>query len=254
MLILVIDVHVTEVKIVVTGQRAPSPVCIEFIIDCQTNGRRGLEDCCGLEIRGDLNRLPRPRSPPSARYRPTQPRARPGGYCCTRCSQITFAARRWPYRGRRTGPQISASRLRSVAAATFHDAVQHILIYVRQRLGTSTIGAIGHRIVHDGVHLLDNQLLTAELIAEFRRAQPLDLAHLPREIALIDGFRQAFPGIPQIACFDTAFHRNLPRVAQLLPIPRRYHDAGVRRFGFHGLSYTSRWHRRTRSESTRGDL
>jgi acetate kinase len=68
--------------------------------------------------------------------------------------------------------------------------------------------------------------------------QPLDLDHLPREIALIEGFRDAFPETPQVACFDTAFHKDLPRIAQLLPIPRRYLDAGVRRFGFHGLSYT----------------
>jgi acetate kinase len=68
--------------------------------------------------------------------------------------------------------------------------------------------------------------------------QPLDLDHLPREIGLIDAFREAFPGIPEIACFDTAFHRDLPHIAQLLPIPRRYFTAGVRRFGFHGLSYT----------------
>jgi acetate kinase len=125
-----------------------------------------------------------------------------------------------------------------VVAATFHAGVQSIVNYLHQRIGKSAIGAIGHRIVHGGMHLLDNQLITEESIAELRRTQPLDLAHLPREIALIEGFRQAFPDIPQIACFDTAFHRNLPLVAQLLPIPRRYHDAGVRRFGFHGLSYT----------------
>lgn len=125
-----------------------------------------------------------------------------------------------------------------VVAATFHEGVQSILVYLRRQLGASAIEGIGHRIVHGGVHLLDNQPVTAELIAELRRMEPLDLAHLPREIALIEGFRQAFPAIEQIACFDTAFHRNLPPVAQMLPIPRRYHNAGVRRFGFHGLSYT----------------
>ncbi|MGD0140837.1 MAG: acetate/propionate family kinase [Tepidisphaeraceae bacterium] len=125
-----------------------------------------------------------------------------------------------------------------VVAATFHAGVQSIVNYLSRRLGDSAIGAIGHRIVHGGMHLLDNQLITEESIAELRRTQPLDLAHLPREIALIEGFRHAFPAIPQIACFDTAFHRNLPLVAQMLPIPRRYHNAGVRRFGFHGLSYT----------------
>jgi len=68
--------------------------------------------------------------------------------------------------------------------------------------------------------------------------EPLDLAHLPREIAMIEAFEAHFPSVRQVACFDTAFHRDLPRVAQLLPIPRRYDRAGVRRLGFHGLSYT----------------
>lgn len=125
-----------------------------------------------------------------------------------------------------------------MAARTFHDGIQSVISYLRQRIGKSTISAIGHRIVKGGVHLVDNQLINAEVIAELRRMQPLDLDHLPREIALLDGFRDAFPGIPEIACFDTAFHKDLPRIAQLLPIPRHYLNAGVRRFGFHGLSYT----------------
>ncbi|MGA3065361.1 MAG: acetate/propionate family kinase [Tepidisphaeraceae bacterium] len=143
------------------------------------------------------------------------------------------------------GSRLTASRdpsaqpdTRAVNAATFHEGVQTIVNYLRERLGSSAVGSIGHRIVHGGVHLLDNQRVTGDLIAELRRNQPLDLAHLPREIALLEGFAKAFPGIPQVACFDTAFHRNLPLVAQMLPIPRRYHNAGVRKFGFHGLSYT----------------
>ena len=127
---------------------------------------------------------------------------------------------------------------RPVVAPTFQGGVQCILVYLRERLGASSVAGIGHRVVHGGIHLLDNQLVTTELLAELHRTQPLDLAHLPREISLIEGFREAFPAIPQVACFDTAFHRNMPPIAQLLPIPRRYHDAGVRRFGFHGLSYT----------------
>jgi acetate kinase len=87
------------------------------------------------------------------------------------------------------------------------------------------------------VKLDRHQFVTAELVQELRRTQPLDLAHLPREIALIDAFHERFPAIPQVACFDTAFSRTLPRIAQMLPIPRRYHEAGIRRLGFHGLSY-----------------
>lgn len=105
-----------------------------------------------------------------------------------------------------------------IPAKTFHDGVRGVISYLRQRIGKSTLSAIGHRIVKGGVHLVDNQLITADVIAELRRMQPLDLDHLPREIALIDGFRETFPEIPQIACFDTAFHKDLPRIAQLLPI------------------------------------
>ena len=66
---------------------------------------------------------------------------------------------------------------------------------------------------------------------------PFDPEHLPEEILLIEAIRRRFPDLPQVACFDTAFHHDLPRVARLLPIPRRYEAQGVRRYGFHGLSY-----------------
>jgi acetate kinase len=70
-----------------------------------------------------------------------------------------------------------------------------------------------------------------------RRITPYDPEHLPLEIELMEAFRKRHPALPQVACFDTAFHRTMPRVASLLPIPRRYEAAGVRRYGFHGLSY-----------------
>ena len=100
------------------------------------------------------------------------------------------------------------------------------------------IAAVGHRVVHGGLDLLDHQRITPAVLAELKKNVPLDLAHLPREIALIESFQNRFPAVPHVACFDTAFHRDMPRVAKLLPIPRVHLDAGVRRFGFHGLSYT----------------
>jgi acetate kinase len=115
-------------------------------------------------------------------------------------------------------------------------AAAHLIAFLRPQL--HALAAIGHRVVHGGLHLLDHQPLTPELLAEFRRNIPLDLTHLPREIALIEAFRTAFPALPQFACFDTAFFKDLPLVAQQLPIPREFLDAGIRRFGFHGLSYT----------------
>ncbi len=74
-------------------------------------------------------------------------------------------------------------------------------------------------------------------LTELHRLSPFDPDHLPEEILLTEAFHRRFPDLPQVACFDTAFHHDLPRVAQLLPIPRRYEAQGVRRYGFHGLSY-----------------
>jgi len=79
--------------------------------------------------------------------------------------------------------------------------------------------------------------VTPRLLAELRRITPYDPDHLPREIELIEAFCQRHPKLVQVACFDTAFHRTMPRVAKLLPIPRRYAAKGVERYGFHGLSY-----------------
>jgi acetate kinase len=97
--------------------------------------------------------------------------------------------------------------------------------------------AIGHRAVHGGGRFVESAAVSGPMIEDLRRLSPLDPEHLPGEIALIEAFRDAFPSVPQVACFDTAFHHDLPAVARVVPIPRRYRDRGVRRYGFHGLSY-----------------
>ena len=99
------------------------------------------------------------------------------------------------------------------------------------------IAAIGHRVVHGGSRYHQPELVTAELIDELRKISLYDPDHLPGEIELIEAFRDRDPDLPQVACFDTAFHHDMPRVARIVPIPRRYEAAGVRRYGFHGLSY-----------------
>ena len=81
------------------------------------------------------------------------------------------------------------------------------------------------------------QRVTQELLDELHRISPYDPDHLPAEIELIEVFRQRHPKLFQVACFDTAFHRTMPRVARLLPIPRRFDTMGIQRYGFHGLSY-----------------
>jgi len=91
--------------------------------------------------------------------------------------------------------------------------------------------------VHGGPKYSQPQRITAEMVAELHRLSPFDPEHLPLEIELIEAFRERHPTVPQVACFDTAFHRTMPRVATLLPIPRRYEAVGIRRYGFHGLSY-----------------
>jgi acetate kinase len=98
------------------------------------------------------------------------------------------------------------------------------------------VKAVGHRVVHGMTHSKPERI-TSELLEELHRITPYDPDHLPLEIELIEAFRQRHPALPQVACFDTAFHRTMPRVASILPIPRRYEAAGVRRYGFHGLSY-----------------
>lgn len=99
------------------------------------------------------------------------------------------------------------------------------------------VKAVGHRLVHGMAHAGPARV-TPEMLDGLHRATRYAPDHLPREIGLIDVFRNRHPDLPQVACFDTAFHRDMPRVARLLPIPRRYEAKGVRRYGFHGLSYT----------------
>jgi acetate kinase len=100
-----------------------------------------------------------------------------------------------------------------------------------------TISAVGHRIVYGMQHSRPERV-TPALLAELKRIMPYDPEHLPREIALLETVDRRMPTVPQVACFDTAFHRTMPRVATIVPIPRRYEAKGVQRYGFHGLSYT----------------
>jgi acetate kinase len=135
------------------------------------------------------------------------------------------------------GP-IEADNFSRVVAASDHQAAVEILMdWIEERLGKNGMGAVGHRVVHGGPKYREPRVITREMIEDLRRLTPFDPEHLPEEILLIEAFRRRFPDLPQAACFDTAFHRDLPRVARLLPIPRRYEAQGVRRYGFHGLSY-----------------
>jgi len=126
---------------------------------------------------------------------------------------------------------------RPVEAPDHGSGVALILEWMEEQVALAGLRAIGHRIVHGGTTYHRPERVTPELLDALRRLSPYDPEHLPSVIALIDAFTKRDPTTSQIACFDTAFHRDLPWVARLLPIPRRYYDAGVRRYGFHGLSY-----------------
>jgi acetate kinase len=104
--------------------------------------------------------------------------------------------------------------------------------------GLDGVVAVGHRIVHGGPRYATSQPLTDEVLEVLRGLTALDPDHMPAAIALIDALRARAPELPQIACFDTAFHRTMPRVARMLAIPRLYEEQGLQRYGFHGLSYT----------------
>ena len=115
-------------------------------------------------------------------------------------------------------------------------AVEFLIDWLEARHEFAAVSAVGHRVVH-GMARTEPARITPDLLDELRRATPYAPDHLPREIELIESFRARHPRLPQVACFDTAFHRTMPAVAKLLPLPRRYQTKGVQRYGFHGLSY-----------------
>jgi acetate kinase len=126
---------------------------------------------------------------------------------------------------------------RPVTAPDHTVAVDTLMDWIEKRLGRDALTAVGHRVVHGGPTYSKPQQIDPEMVEDLRRLSPFDPEHLPEEILLTEAFHRRFPDLPQVACFDTAFHHDLPRVARLLPIPRCYEAQGVRRYGFHGLSY-----------------
>jgi acetate kinase len=126
---------------------------------------------------------------------------------------------------------------RSVTAENHIVAVGVLMDWIEERIQRGDVSAVGHRVVHGGPKYSEPQRITTEMVKELHQLQPFDPEHLPEEILLTEAFNRRFPNLVQVACFDTAFHHDLPRVAQQLPIPRRFEALGMRRYGFHGLSY-----------------
>ena len=116
-------------------------------------------------------------------------------------------------------------------------AMGAILGWLRAEGHESSVAAVGHRVVHGGPDLVEPMLVDAEALTKLRRLIPLAPLHQPHNIAGIEAAMKAFPSTPQVACFDTAFHRSHPFVSDTFALPRSFYEEGVRRYGFHGLSY-----------------
>ncbi|MGA9305818.1 MAG: acetate/propionate family kinase [Candidatus Sulfotelmatobacter sp.] len=118
------------------------------------------------------------------------------------------------------------------------DALTALAAAIKEHVHTPP-AAVGHRVVHGGPHLLAHQLITPQVLDQLRAAVHFAPLHIPQALALITAAQAIFSSAAHYACFDDAFHRTMPEVASHLPIPERYFEAGIRRYGFHGLSYES---------------
>ncbi len=134
------------------------------------------------------------------------------------------------------GPNEADNFKRPISAPDHSAAVIVLMEWLEERIKRGALTAVGHRVVHGGPKYWRPQRITPKMVKALHQLSPFDPEHLPEEILLTEAFHRRYPHLPQYACFDTAFHHDMPRVAQLLPIPRRYDARGVRRYGFHGLS------------------
>ena len=135
-------------------------------------------------------------------------------------------------------------------------AMDSILDWLKKAGYESSVVAVGHRIVHGGPDFADPVLIDDATLAKLKALIPLAPLHQPHNIAGVEAATKAFPSIPQVACFDTAFHRGHPFINDTYALPRSYYDEGVRRYGFHGLSYEfiTRKLRTIAPEIARGDV
>ena len=141
-------------------------------------------------------------------------------------TQLTVSA------GPEASPTISPATAADPAAAA-----NFLLDWLDHHGVFTTLAAVGYRVVHGGPAHQAPEIMTPALLADLRQLTAYDPDHLPGEIALMEALHARQPQLRQVACFDTAFHQHMPRVAQLLPLPRRFAAQGLRRYGFHGISY-----------------
>jgi acetate kinase len=118
-----------------------------------------------------------------------------------------------------------------------HGALDALGGWLRSMYGGARVVGVGHRVVHGGVRFTRPTVITPEVLTELRRLAPLAPLHQPYNLAAIEAVSKQLPHVPQVACFDTSFHRTQSPLADLIPLPRKIREGGVQRYGFHGLSY-----------------
>jgi acetate kinase len=124
-----------------------------------------------------------------------------------------------------------------VAVSDGNEAVDKLAAWLRSKYGGSKVLGVGHRVVHGGVRFKGPTIVTPAVISQLRKLIPLAPLHQPYNLAAIEAATERLPGVPQVACFDTSFHRGHPGVTELIPLPRELRMKGLQRYGFHGLSY-----------------
>ncbi len=122
-------------------------------------------------------------------------------------------------------------------AGDYKSAINFLMDWLDSKINFSILNGVGHRVVF-GMQHTKAVLITEEIVEELKHFTSYDPDHLPAEIELIEAVRERYPYLQHVACFDTAFHSEMPRVTKLIPVPRRFDEKGIQRYGFHGLSYT----------------
>jgi acetate kinase len=135
------------------------------------------------------------------------------------------------------GARLHDAGLDLTSARDAATALDVLVTWLRSTYGLAHVVGVGHRVVHGGQRFAGPTIVTPEVLAELRTLEPLAPLHQPHNLAAIDAVTARLPNVPQVACFDTSFHRGQPAVAELVPLPKEIRDGGVQRYGFHGLSY-----------------
>lgn len=138
----------------------------------------------------------------------------------------------WTFAGQRQSETITTP-----GESSFQRALARLRALLAELEGAPTIKAVAHRVVHGGQAFKQSVVVDAAVLEQLERLNSMAPLHQPHNLAGIRSFQQAFPALPQVACFDTAFHTSLPEVASAFALPQSLTEQGVRRYGFHGLSY-----------------